>query len=217
MDPRREQRALEAGAHIVVGTPGRLCDHLRRGRLDVSRAESRRARRGRRDARSRLPRGLEFILETTPETRRTLLFSATLPRTSSRWPRRYQHDALRIDVAGRDGGHADIEYRAVRIAPSDVEHAVVNTAALRRVARPRSCSAPPASGVTPSARPRCWSAASRSSRCPASSPRTNAPTRCKRCATAAPASASPPTSPRAASTCPISAWSSTPTCRTIPK
>ena len=36
MDPRREQRDLAAGAHIVVGTPGRLCDHLRRGRLDVS-------------------------------------------------------------------------------------------------------------------------------------------------------------------------------------
>ena len=36
MDPRREQRELAAGAHIVVGTPGRLCDHLRRGRLDVS-------------------------------------------------------------------------------------------------------------------------------------------------------------------------------------
>src|SRR6201990_1670108 len=36
MDPRREQSELAEGAHIVVGTPGRLCDHLRRGRLDVS-------------------------------------------------------------------------------------------------------------------------------------------------------------------------------------
>ena len=36
MDPRREQRELAEGAHIVVGTPGRLCDHLRRGRLDIS-------------------------------------------------------------------------------------------------------------------------------------------------------------------------------------
>ncbi|MGN6463122.1 MAG: DEAD/DEAH box helicase, partial [Pseudolabrys sp.] len=36
MDPRREQRELGYGAHIVVGTPGRLCDHLRRGNLDVS-------------------------------------------------------------------------------------------------------------------------------------------------------------------------------------
>ncbi|HEX7789418.1 MAG TPA: DEAD/DEAH box helicase, partial [Afipia sp.] len=36
MDPQREKRELEAGAHIVVGTPGRLCDHIRRKRLDVS-------------------------------------------------------------------------------------------------------------------------------------------------------------------------------------
>src|SRR5918997_6515747 len=36
MDVRREQRALEQGAHIVVGTPGRLRDHLERGRLDTS-------------------------------------------------------------------------------------------------------------------------------------------------------------------------------------
>ncbi|MDE2463089.1 MAG: DEAD/DEAH box helicase, partial [Alphaproteobacteria bacterium] len=36
MDPRAERRALQQGAHIVVGTPGRLRDHLERGALDVS-------------------------------------------------------------------------------------------------------------------------------------------------------------------------------------
>ncbi|MEO8114588.1 MAG: DEAD/DEAH box helicase, partial [Phenylobacterium sp.] len=36
MDPRREQRALAAGAHMVVGTPGRLRDHIERGALDLS-------------------------------------------------------------------------------------------------------------------------------------------------------------------------------------
>ena len=36
MDVRREARALEGGCHVVVGTPGRLCDHLSRGRLDTS-------------------------------------------------------------------------------------------------------------------------------------------------------------------------------------
>ncbi|HEX3991342.1 MAG TPA: DEAD/DEAH box helicase, partial [Acetobacteraceae bacterium] len=36
MDIRREARALHAGCHIVVGTPGRLGDHLRRGNLDLS-------------------------------------------------------------------------------------------------------------------------------------------------------------------------------------
>jgi ATP-dependent RNA helicase DeaD len=47
MDVRREQRALAQGAHIVVGTPGRLRDHLERGKLDTSALARRGARRGR--------------------------------------------------------------------------------------------------------------------------------------------------------------------------
>ena len=69
---------------------------------------------------------LEFILQTTPEERRTLLFSATLPKGIVTLAQRYQNDALRIAVAGGSRGHADIEYRAVRIIPREVEHAVVN-------------------------------------------------------------------------------------------
>jgi len=126
MDPRREQRELAEGAHIVVGTPGRLCDHLRRGRLDVSQLKAVVLD----EADEMLDLGfredMEFILKTTPDTRRTLLFSATLPRGIIALAKTYQHNAFRIEVAGREGGHADIEYRAIRIAPSDVEHAVVN-------------------------------------------------------------------------------------------
>ncbi len=40
MDLRREQHALHHGVHIVVGTPGRLCDHLERGSLDLSELEA---------------------------------------------------------------------------------------------------------------------------------------------------------------------------------
>jgi ATP-dependent RNA helicase DeaD len=69
---------------------------------------------------------MEFILKTTPETRRTLLFSATLPRGIVALAKQYQQKAFRIEVAGDEGGHADIEYRAIRIAASDVDHAVVN-------------------------------------------------------------------------------------------
>jgi ATP-dependent RNA helicase DeaD len=69
---------------------------------------------------------MEFILETTPETRRTLLFSATFPRGIVALAKQYQQQAFRVEVAGDEGGHADIEYRAIRIAASDVEHAVVN-------------------------------------------------------------------------------------------
>jgi len=126
MDPQREKRELEAGAHIVVGTPGRLCDHIRRKRLDVSELKAVVLD----EADEMLDLGfredMEFILETTPDTRRTLLFSATLPRTILSITKQYQNNPFRIEVAGGDGGHADIEYRAIRIAPGDVEHAVVN-------------------------------------------------------------------------------------------
>jgi ATP-dependent RNA helicase DeaD len=126
MDPRREQRELAAGAHIVVGTPGRLCDHLRRGRLDVSELKAVVLD----EADEMLDLGfredMEFILKTTPDTRRTLLFSATLPRGIVALAKQYQQQAFRVEVAGDEGGHADIEYRAIRIAAGDVEHAVVN-------------------------------------------------------------------------------------------
>jgi ATP-dependent RNA helicase DeaD len=126
MDPRREQRELADGAHIVVGTPGRLCDHLRRGRLDVSELKAVVLD----EADEMLDLGfredMESILKTTPDTRRTLLFSATLPRGIVALAKQYQQQAFRVEVAGDEGGHADIEYRAIRIAAGDVEHAVVN-------------------------------------------------------------------------------------------
>jgi ATP-dependent RNA helicase DeaD len=126
MDPRREQRELAAGAHIVVGTPGRLCDHLRRGRLDISELKVVVLDEADEMLNLGFREDMEFILETTPETRRTLLFSATFPRGIVALAKQYQQRAFRIEVAGDEGGHADIEYHAIRIAPGDVEHAVVN-------------------------------------------------------------------------------------------
>src|SRR5258705_3381461 len=124
--PARKRRELAEGAHIVVGTPARLCDHLRRGRLDVSELKAVVLD----EADEMLDLGfredMEFILKTTPDARRTLLFSATLPRGIVALAKQYQHQAFRVEVAGDEGGHADIEYRAIRIAAADVEHAVVN-------------------------------------------------------------------------------------------
>lgn len=126
MDPRMERRKLEFGAHIVVGTPGRLRDHIERRALDLSAL----AAIVLDEADEMLDLGfredLEFILESTPPTRRTLMFSATMPKGIIALARRYQRDALRIEVEGGRSGHADIEYRAIRVAPKEIEHAVVN-------------------------------------------------------------------------------------------
>jgi ATP-dependent RNA helicase DeaD len=126
MDPGRERRDLSEGAHIVVGTPGRLRDHIERRALKLT---------GLRcavldEADEMLDMGfredLQFILETTPPDRRTLLFSATLPKAIVTLATHYQKDALRIATRSDTAGHADIEYRAVRIAGNKIERAVVN-------------------------------------------------------------------------------------------
>ncbi|PXA88310.1 DEAD/DEAH box helicase, partial [Caulobacter sp. D5] len=126
MDARREQRALNFGAHIVVGTPGRLRDHIERGHLDLSELKVAVLD----EADEMLDMGfredLEFILDAAPADRRTLLFSATLARDIIALAKNYQTDALRIDTIDRNEPHRDIEYRAVRVAPNETEHAVVN-------------------------------------------------------------------------------------------
>src|SRR6202008_1473065 len=93
MDPRREQRQLAAGAHIVVGTPGRLCDHLRRGRLDVSELKAVVLDEADEMLDLRFREDIEFILKTTPETRRSLLFSATFPPGIVALAKQYQQRA----------------------------------------------------------------------------------------------------------------------------
>ncbi|OAN49336.1 DEAD/DEAH box helicase [Magnetospirillum moscoviense] len=126
MDPRAEQRLLAQGVHIVVGTPGRLRDHLERGALRIRHLQAVVLD----EADEMLDMGfredLEFILEATPAERRTLLFSATLPKDIVAMAKRYQRNAWRIAIAAGKQGHADIEYRAVRVAPNETEHAVVN-------------------------------------------------------------------------------------------
>ncbi len=126
MDPKSEARQLNEGAHIVVGTPGRLRDHLERGRLKVANLKAVVLD----EADEMLDLGfredLEFILETTPAERRTLLFSATLPKEIVGLAKKFQRDAWRIQASGNERGHADIEYRAILVAPREVEHVVVN-------------------------------------------------------------------------------------------
>jgi ATP-dependent RNA helicase DeaD len=125
MDPRREARALAAGAHVVVGTPGRLRDHLERRNLDLSALRAVVLD----EADEMLDMGfreeLEAILDVTPPDRRTVLFSATLPKPILELARRYTREARRV-AATPEEAHADIEYRAHVVAPRERDHAIVN-------------------------------------------------------------------------------------------
>ncbi len=126
MDMRGERHALGRGAHIVVGTPGRLCDHIRRHSLDISTLKAVVLD----EADEMLDLGfredLEFILQAAPAERRTLMFSATVPRTIMNLARQYQRDAVRIAAAGEQKQHLDIEYRALTVDNHEKENAIVN-------------------------------------------------------------------------------------------
>ncbi|PTX57548.1 ATP-dependent RNA helicase DeaD [Litoreibacter ponti] len=126
MDMRDERRALERGAHIVVATPGRLRDHIQRGSIDLSQARAVVLD----EADEMLDLGfredLEFILSEAPETRRTLLFSATVPAAIAKLAQSYQKDAARVTTTAEKSQHADIDYRAMAVAPRDAENAIIN-------------------------------------------------------------------------------------------
>lgn len=126
MDYRTERRALERGAHIVVGTPGRLRDHIERGSLDLSALRAVVLDEADEMLDLGFAEDLEFILAAAPEDRRTLMFSATVPKEIERLASTFQKDALRIVAGGEAKQHVDIEYRAVSVAVRDREHAIFN-------------------------------------------------------------------------------------------
>lgn len=126
MDMRDERRALARGAHIVVATPGRLRDHIMRNSIDLSGLKAVVLD----EADEMLDLGfredLEFILESAPEDRQTLLFSATVPGSIAKLAKNYQRDAIRIATTSGVKQHADIDYRALRVSGRDGENAVIN-------------------------------------------------------------------------------------------
>jgi ATP-dependent RNA helicase DeaD len=127
MDMRKERRALDRGAHLVVGTPGRLRDHITKGALDLSALRAVVLD----EADEMLDLGfredLEFILGAAPQDRRTLLFSATVPRGIAELAKTFQKDALRIAATASTDQHADIEYQLMLVRRDEREHAIINT------------------------------------------------------------------------------------------
>lgn len=94
----RQLRVLDRGVQVVVGTPGRLLDHIRRGTLHLGNVRTVILD----EADEMLAMGfiedIEMILSETPEERQTALFSATLPKEIVNLARRYMRDPQRITV-----------------------------------------------------------------------------------------------------------------------
>ena len=126
MDTRTERRMLDRGAHVVVATPGRLCDHIKRNNIKLQDLRAVVLD----EADEMLDLGfrdeLEFILSEAPSERRTLMFSATVPAAIAKLAKSYQRNAQRVETIGEAKQHSDIEYRALTVHPRDTENAIIN-------------------------------------------------------------------------------------------
>ncbi len=107
---QQQYDALDAGAQIVVGTPGRVYDHIRRGSLDLSHARMAVLD----EADEMLDQGfyeeVTRILEHLPKDRQMLLFSATVPPDIDRLIRRFCHEPETLLISGDDMTVEGIEH-----------------------------------------------------------------------------------------------------------
>ena len=90
--------SLERGAHIVVGTPGRIQDHLRKGTLNLAHIESLVLDEADRMLEMGFIEAINEIVSKTPKSRHTLLFSATYPENIQSLGRRFQKSPIEIRI-----------------------------------------------------------------------------------------------------------------------
>ena len=91
-------RGLKRGAHVVVGTPGRVMDHMRRGTLKLDKLSTLVLDEADEMLRMGFIDDVEWILEQTPKERQIALFSATMPQQIRRIATRYLKDPVQIII-----------------------------------------------------------------------------------------------------------------------
>lgn len=127
--------SLSHGAHIVVGTPGRIQDHLRKQTLSLARLKTVVLDEADRMLDMGFQEAMEDILSQTPPSRQTMMFSATWPAPIRELSKQYQKDP--VDVRAEEAGdNPDIEELFYEVSPQTKSDAIV---ALLSERQPESC------------------------------------------------------------------------------
>jgi ATP-dependent RNA helicase DeaD len=108
--------ALRRGVHVVVGTPGRVMDHLDKGTLDLSELRFLVLDEADEMLKMGFAEDVETILSGTPEDKHVALFSATMPAQIRRIAKRYLTDAAEITVRNRTTTSANTNQRYLTVA-----------------------------------------------------------------------------------------------------
>ena len=114
--------ALRRGVHVVVGTPGRVIDHLNRGTLDLSELRFLVLDEADEMLNMGFAEDVDTILAETPKDKNVALFSATMPAQIRRMSKQYLHDPLEITVKSKTTTSADTTQRYLIVSyPQKVE------------------------------------------------------------------------------------------------
>lgn len=122
----QERRALSRGPAVVVGTPGRLCDHLERGALELSKVRAVVLDEADQMFDLGFREALETLLNAVPSTCLKHLVSATFPRAVLALAARYQKQAVTVAGETQEAAHADITHLAHLVHPRERYAALVN-------------------------------------------------------------------------------------------
>jgi ATP-dependent RNA helicase DeaD len=109
-DIRVQLRQLDQAPQIIVATPGRLIDLIERGKIKLQNINFLVLDEADEMLNMGFKEDIEKILEQTPDTRRTTLFSATMPAEIQRIARQYMHDYKEITVGSRNAGTENVEH-----------------------------------------------------------------------------------------------------------
>jgi ATP-dependent RNA helicase DeaD len=123
---RDELRSFKRGPVVVVGTPGRLLDHVTRGGIDTSAVAAVVLDEADRMLDMGFREDLEKIFAATPEDRRTHLVSATFPREVTALADRVQTDPVRVEGTPLGKANTDIEHVIHLVHPKERLGAIVN-------------------------------------------------------------------------------------------
>jgi superfamily II DNA/RNA helicase len=115
-----QQRLLSQPVDLIVATPGRLMDHMERGRIDFSRLEILILDEADRMLDMGFSDAVDTIAAATPATRQTLMFTATMDNTMAKLAQRLLKDPLRVEIAGKKTTLEAIEQRLH--AADDMQH-----------------------------------------------------------------------------------------------
>jgi ATP-dependent RNA helicase DeaD len=110
---------LQKGAHIVVGTPGRMGDLIRRRKLDISAINTIVLDEADEMLSMGFKEELDAILAVTPSKRQTLLFSATMPREIAEIAEKQMHDPIEIVIGRRNMGAENVKHYHYMVNASD--------------------------------------------------------------------------------------------------